>query len=215
MITMMYTFHNRLEYNKIVFPQILKEVKENEYLIKDFFIYDDMSDDGSSEYIKKMLKINNIHYNLIRKEYNSSVTQLQDTIDKCTTKYILKIDSDILIPDKYISTLFNIMESNNFIGFLSAESIDSLPYIIDNITLIKTKNIGGVGIFKRNVFNEKLVSNNIYYGFTEFQWKSKYQKFWINGVSMCDLDKSLAYSRIEEYSKLGLTRNNKTDFIKK
>jgi len=208
MITIIYTFHNRLEYNKIVFPQLLKEIKNADFLINDIFIYDDMSKDGSTEYIQKMLKDNNIKHNFYRKEYNSSVKQLQHTVENCKTKYIIKIDSDILIPDNYITTLYNVMEkTRKDVGFLAARETGDLPKIENNLTLEETRNIGGVGIFRRKVFNEKLYPFDRYYGFTKFQWSNLAKKYWITGMTNTVLDKSLAFSRVEEYTSLNWSRN--------
>jgi glycosyltransferase involved in cell wall biosynthesis len=207
MVDIVYLFHNRLEYNKIVFPQLIKEIKANEKIINNVFIYDDISVDGSADFIKDMLDKNEIKHTLKTNNYHSSVKQLQDAVDNSQSKYIMKIDSDILIPDDYIKIMYKIIEKYDYIGFLAAKETGDLPYIADKLKLEKTRNIGGVGIFRKSLFNKKLKPFDRYYGFTKFQWESSGKKFWVNGMTNTVLDKSIAFSRVEEYTDLGWSRN--------
>jgi glycosyltransferase involved in cell wall biosynthesis len=216
MISIIYSFHNRLEYNKITFPKFLYECLRDVGLIDNIFIYDDNSTDGSTEFIQNIINkfdysILNIHF--IKKVIGNSTFQIINTVENCKSKYIVKVDNDILIPDHYFNTLLKTIIDNDEYGFLMAiENNNNFPQNINvDKLVIEVPHIGGVGIFKKEIFNKiTLKSENKFFGFTDFQNKAKeygYKTGKINFITVVNLDGSPLYSRVNEYQEKGFSRN--------
>lgn len=222
MISLIYPYHNRIDYTKFTFPKFLYECIRDINLIDNIFIYDDNSIDGSTDFVQNILKKNDYKKVIFeRKEIGNSTYQIDNTVKNCKSKYIIKIDNDILIPDNYFKTLYEVMEFNSQYGFLMAANQQNLPYNnVINILIQDVTHIGGVGIFRREIFDYvPFEIDRRFFGFTEFQNKAQ-AKGWkcgiIQNIGVLNLDGSPYWSRVIEYTEKGFSRNlyqNKNSLI--
>jgi hypothetical protein len=127
----------------------------------------------------------------------------------------VKVDNDILIPNKYFETLYWLMEKHSDIGFLMMPEVSCFPFIEEKekLSLKDRPNIGGVGIFRRDIFEQKgeIKTHKKFFGFTKYQNEAKKEL----GLRTCELvnsgnmnlDASLIYSRVKTYESKGWGRN--------
>lgn len=216
-ITVICPIFNRVEYTKLSFPKIVHECIRNKDLIQEVFVYDDESTDGSSEFVQSIINRykNEIKFNYVRKKIGNSTFQINETYKNTQSKYLVKIDNDIVIPTGYFNTLHWLMEKHETIGFLMMPECGDFPFINDKtqLSINDRSHIGGVGIFRKNIFDKKgdIISENGFFGFTAYQNQAKKEQ----GVRTCELvgsgnmnlDASPIYSRVKYYEKMGWGRN--------
>lgn len=201
MIDCIYPVHNRLYYTKITFPRVLDEcIKTGAKL----WIYDDNSTDGSHEFILDVLKkskYKNVYGQ--RLTIGNSTFCINETLKLGDNPYLYKVDNDCIIPEG----AFNFMIENipETCGFLMMKETGNFPSIVSR-DLSERKNIGGIGLFRRKAFDQgNIKTNNRFFGFTEYQRRSKWKRFEINAYNTI-LDKSTSYSREQKYESLGWGR---------
>jgi glycosyltransferase involved in cell wall biosynthesis len=217
-ITVIFSVFNRLEYTELTLPKMLHEAIQPSGLIEQVRIYDDMSTDGSSEFVEGVINrvapISPFEILHIRKEIGNSTFQTNDTYKNTQSKYLVKIDNDILIPTGYFKTLHWLMEKHESIGFLMMPETADFPFIKDKELSINDRtHIGGVGAFRRSIFEKQgdIEGKARFFGFTAYQKKAKQDL----GVRACELvgsgntnlDASPVYSRVKYYEQMGWGRN--------
>lgn len=216
-ITVIYPMFNRIEYTRLSFPKMIHECLQNKDLIESIFIYDDNSEDGSSEFVKEIVDKykKDLNINYIRKKIGNSTFQINNTYKKTESKYLVKIDNDIVIPTGYFPTLHWLMDKHPTIGFLMMPECGDFPFIHPKteLSINDRSHIGGVGIFRRDIFVKKgdINSEKKFFGFTTYQNQAKKEQ----GVRTCELvgsgnmnlDASPVYSMVKEYEECGWGRN--------
>lgn len=202
MIDVIYPVHNRLFYTQITFPRLLHEcIKTNSKL----WIYDDESDDGSYEFILDVLKRSGYeNYFIHHLKIGNSTYCINQTLRYGENPFLYKVDNDCIIPEGAFDFMIeNIPET---CGFLMMKETGDFPCIVSR-DLTERVNIGGIGLFRRKAFDQgNIQSNNRYFGFTEYQKRSKWKRFEINAYNTI-LDKSPYYSREKEYEEMGWGRS--------
>lgn len=201
MIDCIYPVHNRFYYTQITFPRVLDEcIKTGAKL----WIYNDNSTDGSREFIHLALsKSKYDNFIMYSKKIGNSTYCINKTLKQGSNPYLYKVDNDCIIPEG----AFNFMIENipETCGFLMMKETGDFPSIVSR-DLSERVNIGGIGLFKRKAFDQGLIkTNNRFFGFTEYQKRSKWKRFEINAYNTI-LDKSPSYSREQEYESLGWGR---------
>lgn len=210
MITLIYPVHNRLHYTRLTLPRVIEEAKNP--LVKEFIIFDDNSEEDTVKYIKS-LKIDKVlgkKFTLIRKLIGNSTDQINHCIQKCDTKYIYKVDNDIVIPVGAVQTLFNEIDRRKKISFLMMRETAGKPYI-QKLDLREASHIGGVGIFRMATLKKKglIIPRERFHGFTIYQQECiKEQKVKAAILKHCgntNLDMS-KHSRVDKFVKKGWSR---------
>lgn len=211
MITLIYPVHNRLHYTRMSLPIVIEEAKNP--LVKEFIIFDDNSEEDTVHYIKS-LKIDKIlgkKFTLIRKEIGNSTDQINHCIKNCNTKYIYKVDNDILIPEGAVQVLFNEIDRRKKVSFLMMRETAGKPYI-KKLDIRPASHIGGVGIFRMATLKKKglITPKSRFFGFTQYQaecikeFKTKAAILKHCGNTNLDMSK---WSRVDKFVKKGWSRN--------
>lgn len=184
------------------------------------FIYDDASSDGTSTFIEELplKRALGDRYTVIRKRIGNSTSQIMETLERTDSPYILKIDNDTLIPEGTFDAAVELMSSNAKLGFLgigyhlAPPGRKGLPFIEKNVSVEPAKHIGGIGVFRRAVFDQigGIKSRNRFFGFTKYQLEAKsrgWQIGWAKGIWVTDLDESSSFSQLDKYTQNGWGRN--------
>jgi len=214
-----YPCKNRLYYTQFTLPRVIEECHRSLDVVGQLRIYDANSHDGTQEFysaipITKSLGEDRIY--ITRGKYNNSVFQINDTVAKTDYEYIIKIDNDILASIGCIHGLLNIMTDPKYsrIGFLGMADTknEHFPTVNPEVKIQYASHIGGVGIFRRKVFQQlgHIHAHKRFYGFTAYQVRAKkihkWRTAWALNVEMMDLNKNRAFCLQTIYAEKGYGR---------
>jgi len=206
MITAIYLVHNRLDFVKESFPAFMREC--DNHLVKNVMIYDDLSTDGSSEFIMDLIK-DEVKYCYTRQFINSSWKQINATYP-IADEWIFKMDNDILPPEGYLQNLIDIVNKGSNIGFIGYYTGREMKEGGEEVQDVR--HIGGVGLFKTSAIKHLggvkqsiLPSEARFHGFTALQEKSKFRKCWVKDGWVKDLS-LINEEKQNEYVEIGYTR---------
>lgn len=217
---------NRLEYNKMTLPLLIHECA-NSKDFKHLLIIDDLSTDGTSQWIKslplqKLLGKGRVTY--MRQKMASSTKQWnlgrQEAIKhKCN--FIANFTNENMIPFGALTKLKSRFKKNVFAvgGQLSGNPqnrngvITAFPFITNEDKLKEVAHIGCgmIRVDLMNIYGDIPVKSGAkkLFGFTEYQNKLKKNRFKIlldESIRFVRLDQSPIYSRSLVYHKEGLSR---------
>ena len=202
LVEIIYIKYNRLPYTQITLP-ILLDCDYGNYNIT---IVDNGSTDGTIKYLKS-IKNKNLKNIIFNRTNKGLVKPTKKFWNESKAKYFGKIDNDILVPKKFITTLVKAHEKIPELAILGychfrKEDINHkqlIPKIstIDNINIRKQPWIGGNYIAKSNIiqnnngYNQswKFIKKQPLHGFNKYQNKLTELGF-INGY-IADEDKQL------------------------
>lgn len=215
MITVLYPVHNRLEYTKMSLPRVIEECKNK--LVKHFIIFDDNSEKDTVNYINS-LNISSIlgkKYIYKRQKVGNSTGALNYCIEHFNTKYLYKIDNDILIPKGAIDVMFTEIDRRKRVSFLMMRETAQKPYI-NRLEVKDASHIGGVGIFRMETLKKrgKINSSGRFFGFTLYQQQCirdfRVKACVLTKCGNTNLDMS-KWSKVKEYTKKGWSRDIRLD----
>jgi hypothetical protein len=204
MIDVIYPVHNRLFYTQMTFPRLLHECD----LYKDctLWIFDDDSQDGSSEFIQYLIEgRDNVNY--YKDVIGNSTFCINHVLSNGKAEYIYKVDNDIIIPEGSFSNMVNIIPKE--CGFLMMGESENYPDL-GECEIIETDrtHIGGVGLFRREAFSSLIKGNRRFFGFTQYQIEAKKRGWKCMEVDSTNMNLDLCewYCRSKEYETKGWGR---------
>lgn len=216
-IDVIFPVHNRIYYTQMTLPRVIHECKKSTRFNK-LYIYDDMSADGTDKFLSTLdiegyLGEGNV--SIIRQKIGNSVDQTNMTVRNGTGQYLFKVDNDTILPQGTLDHMAKVMDDNQKIGFLGAGywPRDLFPEIKpDELELIDARFIGGIGMFRKQVFLEMgaIRSYNKFFGFGELQQQAKakgWEIYWLGGLRVMDLDATESWSMAKYYGDTGQGRN--------
>lgn len=169
MVDLMFLAHNRLEFTRLT----LETLSENTdfSLISTATVYDDMSVDGTSEWLAEFCKSKGLEY--VRKSYGSVVLVMREAIQAGRAKYIAKVDNDTMVPPGWLNVCAAQLDVNENVDLLGIEAMHgndpdpSVPRRCESST-----HIGGIGLMRRSAFDRlglPDIGDPPYFGFTAWQ----------------------------------------------
>jgi len=224
-VTFIYPVHNRLEYNQITLPLILEEVRTSES-VSSLVIFDDMSEDGTSEWIQSLPIADFIDkpYIYQRKKIGNSTQQWNMARDLFEADYYANFCNDNLIPLGVCDLFASILDRNGDafgVGGRFQSEGDTIngfstvfPFIKESATVAAVNHLG-CGMFRGDTFaklgdvgQSVIPGEERYFGFTAYQNKAR-ENYWRillhHGVTVHKLSKSF-YSRLRSFHDKGYTR---------
>lgn len=223
-VTFIYPVHNRLEYNQITLPLILEEVRTSES-VSSLVIFDDMSEDGTSEWIQSLPIADFIAkpYIYQRKKIGNSTQQWNMARDLFEADYYANFCNDNLIPLGVCDLFVKVLEQRTSafgIGGRFQSRQQTVAGVSSAFPVIRPASIEtvshiGCGIVRAESFNQLgnvgqsiIPGEERYFGFTQYQniaRKKGWQILRHNGVTVHKLSKSF-YSRLRSFHDKGYTR---------
>lgn len=168
-VDLMFVAQNRAEYTRKTLETLYANTSLS--LLRTFTVYDDMSTDGTSEFLSEFCKRKGLGY--VRKTYNSIVLVMREAIAAGRAKYLAKIDNDTMAPRPWLDVCVEQMEANPQIDLLGVEAMfgcEADPKAKRRCQ--PATHIGGIGLFRRDAFERcglPDVQAQRYFGFTEWQ----------------------------------------------
>lgn len=220
---------NRLDYNMITLPALVYECEQSPVFGR-LLIIDDLSEDGTTQYIKKMLpQIKKVlgaeRVQYMRRSIGGSTMQWNIAKNKCKgteLKYIANFTNENVIPYGALEKLRSHFKEDVFaVGpALSGNAqrrngvITGFPFITDEPDMVKVATHIGCGLVRVDLLEEfgdvpvKTGTRKLF-GFTEYQNKLKRAGYKIlrdDSVRFLRLDESPIYSQSIRYHKEGYSR---------
>jgi len=213
-VDVIYPCHNRLDYTRITFPRVVHECKISK-VFNHLYVYDDASTDGTGEFLLEVLEHSGVPHTLYSAAIGNSTYQINRTVELSETKYLYKVDNDILIARGMLQHLFDYMEEHDDWAFTMAKQTDVFPCGIPTADpkWLHRSFIGGVGMFRRSVFDEMgtIKSSKRFFGFTDYQVQAQrklgVRSVQVDTITTLNLDVCPWWSRKEHYTKTGESRN--------
>lgn len=171
MVDLLYTCHNRKEFVKTSLQTLLDNTNWNQ--VASFTIYCDNCDEPVTE----GFQLSGAHLRITT--YGSIVAIMRDWIPRCEAPLLAKIDSDTMVPPGWLDACVDTLRVFPRVDLLGIEAYGDLVKYpsadIYNHTIRITDHIGGIGVFRRRVFERfpdlsPNPSSSTFYGFTEWQW---------------------------------------------
>lgn len=225
-----YGTHNRIEYNKMTFPLVLKEARDS-HRFGHLLIIDDNSTDGTREYIESydLDKILGGNYTYLPSVVGNSYDQWNIAKDAAGEgiSYILSMCNDQLFATGIVDELAGIMDMKNDcfgVGYLmtgdtqrgNGDVVTNWPYISRPREVVECTHIGSgmVSLEAMRIGGDVVGSTHKgeerFFGFTQYQnvQNTFYNRktYTARHIRNVLLDRTEAYSLNDEHKAKGYTR---------
>jgi GT2 family glycosyltransferase len=173
--------HNRLEFTKATLKALVANTSWEK--VRNFFIYEDASEDGTLEWLDRECPIPALMSPVIlRGRYGSPVAVMMDALDRIGTDAIMaKVDNDTVVPPGWLDDCLAVMEKYPELDLLGIEAFHPSAPCPAERTYEPARFIGGIGLFRTRVFRQDRPVPNGRFGFTEWQERREdIIKGWLN-----------------------------------
>jgi hypothetical protein len=179
MIDILYLAHNRLEFTKASLAVLIENT--NWQHVDKLIIYDDSSSDGTSEYLQKY--VFPIKTDLRFGIFGSPVSIMNDylcNLDSHDHRVFAKIDSDTMVPTRWLDTCLSVMSRNPDLDLLGIEAFNQVITGNGERGYTQARYIGGIGMMRAGAF-VTLPRPSGRFGFTAWQENTpRVKKGWID-----------------------------------
>lgn len=210
MLDILYVTHNRLEYTHASFQALL--VNTDWDLVNELYVVDDLSVDGTYDYLDRKLEDSPVEATLMRKDFGGPVAAMNWMLDRTEATVFAKVDNDLIVPPGWLGTMLGVIENNPDLDALGTEPGFAHPLQPDYVArgYMPASHIGGQGLFRTRPFARRRPKpHDRFFGLTQFQRKTM-RCGWVNpDIAAFNLDhlpfdpwRSLA----DEYVRRGWSR---------
>ncbi len=180
MIDLLFTAHNRLQFVHASFRTLLSNT--NWDLVNQVFILDDLSTDGTAEYLHTISKLSHDKPHFVSQKFGGPVAAMNYMLDRSDAEIAAKIDSDVISPPGWLDTMLGVLDENPELDALGME-----PGFADRVqpdfvkrTYQPARYIGGVGVFHTRVFaKHRPVQKDKFFGLTA-HWRKYATCGWVS-----------------------------------
>jgi hypothetical protein len=183
MIDLIYLTRNRLEFTRKSLETLLVNTKWT--LIRNMWIYDDGSTDGTLEFVEGVTLP--VSGGVVRTECDSPVAIMNEFLTtKSPAPMFAKIDNDTMVPPGWLETCIGLMDGTDLLGIESMHETGP-----GHRRAIPAQYIGGIGLMRTAAFRHSIPEPQGRFGFTAWQDRSPdVRKAWISpSLPVCLLDR--------------------------
>ncbi len=187
MIDVLYLTFNRLAFTRFSWKMLVRNT--NWDLVNKLYIHDDLSDDGTDQWIKKQIKQAPPDADIVFEQPNSRLWSPPAVMNRMVTwtdsEWFAKIDNDIVVPAGWLEAMLEVIESNPEVELLGMEAGRGLSQTPDWDGVYRFEpgsHMGGVGLLKAEALRRRvrMIETKGRYGFTEWQHEYNPVRGWIN-----------------------------------
>ncbi len=186
MIDILFLSHNRLEFTKLCFENLIKNTNWSE--VARLVIYDDESTDGTREYLERLAGApsrNTVSGNVELRTgaFGSPVAIMNNYLRRDPAKMFAKIDSDTMVPPMWLDECLRVMDMHPRVDLLGIEAFRPVkPGTVDGRSVDSAAFIGGIGLMRSRAFRYSMPNpDGKHFGFTSWQEKdTEMEKAWLN-----------------------------------
>lgn len=204
MIDILYLAANRLEFTRETFAALIENTDWS--LVRELTVYDDHSRDGTAEYLRSAIRHSSIRSQarLIEGTWGGVVAVMVDFLRReSPAPLFAKVDNDMMLPPGWLAACADVMERHPELDLLGIGAFCEVdPRTNITRTYQPARHIGGIGLFRRSAFSHSLpVPHGRYFGFTDWQIKSKGRIGWLKPALPAFLLDSVPHPPWSRYSR--------------
>jgi len=215
-LDIIYTTYNRKYYTQITLPRIIDECNRSKRFNR-LFIFDDMSVDGTWEWIKELELPFNTY--VIQKKYGNSVDQMNEYHKMGKAQYFYHIGNDILMPEGIFDFMATFMDKHPDAISTMIKECGGLPYIVDD-EYGEFSFTSSLGIHRSKYFKQRIPSEKQFFGFGPYQASKmrqhKLKALRLLNVANTNLDMSFwnkqYFYKDKGWGRVGLVSNQRSVF---
>lgn len=171
-VDLLYTAHNRRAFSVASFEALLANT--NWELVNHLHVVDDMSTDGTGEYLADAVGRRETSASLFRGPMAGSVNAINLVLGQSNAKIIGKIDNDFIVCPGWLEHMLATMNANPQIDALGMEPGFGEPLASLDIgrRAVRARWIGGIFLARRRAFRVRPRQNDRYFGLTA-HWRKR------------------------------------------
>lgn len=176
MIDLIYLAYNRLEFTR---ESVRAMIANTDWAqVRWLFVYDDLSSDGTREYLASVKYPVNVEFRFGR--LGGPVAITNDYLCRKPSEVFAKIDNDVLLPPHWLTECLKVLDAHKELDLLGIEAFFPTQDGPAARGYVPAKHIGGIGLMRRRCF-KTLPRPNGRFGFTAWQCANKdVVKGWLN-----------------------------------
>lgn len=199
MLDLLYLAWNRKEFTKLTFMFMLMNTDWG--LVSRLYVYDDISEDGTSDFLAKVIPEVPVPVTFVQEKHGSPVAVMNDYLRRADSELFAKIDSDVCLPQGWLTAMTGVLEAHPDVELLGMEA--GRTWLIgrdgrewDGVyEPEQASHIGGVGLMRTSAFTSRppLIDYGARLGFDHWQKEHDVPRAWIAPDLMVPLLDRLPY----------------------
>jgi hypothetical protein len=187
-IDLLYLAHNRREFSRATLAAMRANTEWP--LVRRIVLYDDASVDGTAELLAAFRAPVETVFRPVSIGSPVGVMNHFLVADEVAPLFV-KIDSDTMLPPRWLTACSTTMEQNPHVDLLGLEAMRPVDANVGRRHARPAEYIGGIGIMRTDAFSKSLPRPNGRFGFTAWQADQvSRQKAWIDpALPVCLLDR--------------------------
>lgn len=198
---------NRLEFTRLAVEELFKWTDKAS--VDQFLVVDAGSDDGTAEWLRKILKSAPFPSSMVTVGVRHVVSSMQVAYKCLKSELIAKVDSDTVVCPEWLPTSLQVMGANPELWALGIHGRGFMGGAAP-LRFQPSQHVGGIGVFRRKAWTGLKAGGKPYYGWTRHQHNVPWEKGWLSPglpvfvLNLLRFDPYLAWS--EEYIRKGWQR---------
>jgi len=181
-LDVLYLTFNRKNFTELSLKHLIKNTDWN--LVNKLVVYDDGSEDGTVELVRLLLERSQVpNWEIVEDGHTGSpVIIMNRYVEKATSEWFAKIDSDIVVSPEWLPKMLSVVEATPGLEALGMEPGRSgKPKAFQTeYTFAPGSHMGGVGLIRTASLGERpQIAADGRFGWTQFQQEHDLVRGWI------------------------------------